>query len=141
MNRLSPPRTHVAYAWVRASHTNAVGVLAGGQLLAWVDENAALFATLLVGADRRALTRRIGDVEFLSVATPGTLLTFTFDLTSVGRTSFEMRGVVSTRSGSSVARVERIVFVVVDDNGRPAPSGLSPLSQSSTPIPVEVAHG
>lgn len=59
--------------WVRPEDLNANGILFGGSLLKWIDEEAAIYAILQPG-NGRAVTKYISEINFVSSAVQGELI-------------------------------------------------------------------
>ena len=51
--------------WVKPEDLNANNTLFGGSLLRWVDEEAAIYATLQLG-NPRCVTKLISEINFLA---------------------------------------------------------------------------
>lgn len=113
-------RHHVMY-----SHLNPGGILFGGQALAWIDEEAAMFTACQTGISNLA-TVKMSTVEFRSPGRLGDILEIGMELIEAGRTSVtvcsEMR---NKTTGKVIVRVDEIVFVTLDENNRPTPHNLS----------------
>ena len=76
--------------WVRPEDLNANGTLFGGSLLRWIDEEAAIYAILQTG-NRRAVTKLISEINFVSSAVQGDMIEMGLKATRFGRTSVTMR--------------------------------------------------
>lgn len=97
---------------------NAHGTLHGGVLLKWVDEAAGIHARKL--SSRVCVTRVMDRIEFLSKAKAGDIIKIISTLEESGNTSFTFRSSVSEdMTGRDVAHIGKIVFVAIDDKGKP----------------------
>ena len=109
---------------VMYSHLNSAGVLFGGQALAWIDEESAIFAASEVG-HARIVTKKMSEVEFKNPANLGDILIIGTRLASVGRTSLTVKCEIRNQtSGKVIVTVEEVVFVALDENNKPTPHNL-----------------
>lgn len=109
--------------WVRPEDLNAHGALFGGSLLRWIDEEAAIHAILQLG-NRKAVTKYISEIDFVSSAKQGDMIEMGISVLSFGRTSLTMRAEVRNMiTRSPILTIDKMVFVSVDDEGRPVPHG------------------
>lgn len=121
--------------WVRPEDLNANGTLFGGSLLRWIDEEAAIYAIVQLG-NRRAVTKFISEIGFVSSAEQGDLIEMGLRAVEFGRTSLTMRAEVRNMlTRRSILTIERIVFVNLDDRGRAAPHGFSEITYDRDRIP------
>ncbi|MWV48592.1 acyl-CoA thioesterase [Rathayibacter sp. VKM Ac-2803] len=124
--------------WVRPEDLNAHGSLFGGSLLRWIDEEAAIYAILQLG-NPRAVTKFISEIEFVSSAVQGDLIEMGLRATAFGRTSLTMRAEVRNMiTRHRILAIDRIVFVGLDDQGRPTPHGYTGITYERDRLP---AHG
>ncbi|ABM00666.1 MULTISPECIES: acyl-CoA thioesterase [Shewanella] len=109
---------------VKPDHLNPANTLFGGQLLSWLDEEAAIFAACQMKSDRH-VTKIIAEINFITPARAGDVLEFGFELISVGHSSIAVRAMVRNKvSQLPVVTVEKLVFVHVNEKGLPAPHGM-----------------
>jgi acyl-CoA hydrolase len=109
--------------FVNPSHLNGYGTLHGGWLLQWMDESAAITATGLTG--KTCVTRFISDASFEDTAKGGDIVEITVRLAASGRTSLTFSvEAKNLRTGTTMARIGKIVFVALDAAGHPVPTGL-----------------
>ena len=109
--------------WVKPGDLNQHGSLFGGRLLEWIDEDSAIIAMAQLGT-KRIVTRYISEVAFVASAGQGDLLQLEFTLKKFGTTSITLScDVENAITGEMVLRLDRIVFVAVDDDGHPEPHG------------------
>ncbi|MBY5992259.1 acyl-CoA thioesterase [Ferrimonas balearica] len=107
--------------------------LFGGRLLSWLDEEAGIFAACQMGS-QRLVTRRIGEITFHRPGRQGEVIEFGLALSHWGRTAVTLRCAVRNKADHSVlATVEEMVFVNLNDRGRPAPHRLA--RQPLLPMP------
>lgn len=116
--------------WVKPEDLNPNGSLFGGQLLSWVDEEAAIFAMCQLGKDRHLVTKFMSEINFVSSARQGDVIEMGVELTGCGRSSVTLRAEVRNKiTKQTIISIDRIVFVNLDSEGRPIPHGFvwSPL--------------
>lgn len=114
---------HIVRKWVKPEDLNAHGTLFGGRLLQWVDEEAAIVAVSQLGTVN-LVTRHMSEVNFLSRADRGDLLVLEYRVVGFGRTSLTLScRVENAVTGTEILTLEQIVFVAVDEAGRPQPHG------------------
>lgn len=107
--------------FVRPCHLNPAQRLFGGQALAWIDEEAAIFAGCQMGTPL-VVTKLMSEIDFVSSAVCGDVVEFGFTVVDIGRSSLtvhcEMR---NKQTRELIVKVERIVFVALDAEGKPTP--------------------
>jgi acyl-CoA hydrolase len=110
---------------VRPEDLNANGTLFGGSLLKWIDEEATIYAIVQMG-NRRVVTKIMSEINFVASAQEGDIIEMGLTATEFGRSSLTMRAEVRNMiTRNSILTVDRIVFVNLDEDGRPAPHGYS----------------
>ena len=110
---------------IRPTDLNANNTLFGGSLLKWIDEEAGIYAMTKLNS-RKVVTKYISEIDFISSATQADIIEIGLEFVSVGTTSITMRCEVRNRLKEKVIiRIERIVFVNVDEYERPKPHGIS----------------
>ena len=111
--------------WVRPEDLNANGTLFGGSLLKWIDEEATIYAIVQMG-NRRVVTKLMSEINFVASAQEGDIIEMGLTATEFGRSSLTMRAEVRNMiTRNSILTIDRIVFVNLGDDGRPAPHGYS----------------
>lgn len=103
--------------------TNPLGNVHGGIIMKLVDEAAALAA--MRHAQSPVVTVAVDSMTFMEPIYVGDLVVCQAELTYVGRTSMEVRvEVVAENPLEGIARVSNtayLVYVALDQNGRPRP--------------------
>lgn len=111
--------------WVRPEDLNSHGSLFGGSLLRWIDEEAAIFASCQLDT-RRIVTKYMSEINFVSSARQGDIIEIGMEVVSFGTTSLTLRCLVRNKySRQDIITIEKIVFVHIDENGKPKPHGKS----------------
>ncbi|KUJ83381.1 acyl-CoA thioesterase [Microbulbifer flavimaris] len=107
--------------FVKPADLNPAQRLFGGQLLAWIDEEAAIFAGCQMGTPM-VVTKLMSEIDFVSSAFCGDVVEFGFEVVDIGRTSLTIHCEVRNKqTRERILQVERIVFVALDLEGRPTP--------------------
>jgi acyl-CoA hydrolase len=115
--------------FVRPNDLNMSNRLFGGQLLSWIDEEAAIYASCQMNHDR-VVTKYMSEIDFKLSAQTGDILEFGLEVVQTGRTSLSVRCEVRHKKSKAVViKVERIVFVAIGETGAPVP-------YKQTPLPV-----
>ena len=115
---------------VAAKDLNSNGTLFGGRALEWIDEEAFIFVSCQLDSDS-VVTRSMSEVGFLATARQGDVVEIGMETVGLGHTSITVRCEVrNRRSKQIITTVERIVFVMVDSEGRPTPHGKGSMAQN-----------
>ena len=108
---------------VKPEDLNPRRTLFGGQVLKWIDEEAAIFAVCQLGSPS-IVTKAMSEINFVSTAVLGDIIEFGMDLVSVGTTSITIACDVRNKiTKQSIVKIDKIVFVLLDENGKPKPHG------------------
>lgn len=122
--------------WVRPEDLNANGTLFGGSLLKWIDEEAAIYAMLQLG-NKRVVTKIISEINFVASAIEGDLVEMGLVATKFGTTSITLRAEVRNMiTKKSILTVDRIVFVGLDEAGKPFAHGFTEATSGRDRIPT-----
>ena len=106
---------------IKPSNLNGASTLFGGQALAWIDEEAAIFAACQMNTTS-LVTKLMSQVDFKAPAHLGDIIEIGCDVVSVGTTSLTVSCVMRNKTTQQeILSVDKIVFVAVDENGRPIP--------------------
>ena len=106
---------------VKHEDLNPRGSLFGGQLLKWIDEEASIFAICQIG-DRMVVTKAMSKIYFKTSPKIGDLIEIGMDLVRLGNTSITFKCNVRNKiTKEDIITVDEIVFVRVDENGKPKP--------------------
>lgn len=107
--------------WIKPTDLNPAQRLFGGTAMAWMDEEAAIFAACQMGTDK-IVTKFISEINFQAPAKVGDVIEFGLAVRNCGRTSLtvscELR---EKKTGTVIMSVERIVFVALNEAGLPTP--------------------
>lgn len=106
---------------------NGNQTLFGGRLLAWIDEEAAIYAMCQL-KDKRVVTKFMSEINFLSAAYHGEVVEIGLETISFGQTSMTLRCEVRNKDTKNVIlTIDKLVFVVLDDTGKPKVHGITHL--------------
>lgn len=108
---------------IKPGDLNPRNTLFGGALLKWIDEEASVYAMTKLNS-KNMVTKYISEIDFVSSAQQGDLIEIGLEFKTVGRTSIsfscEVRNIFTKQT---IIKIENIVFVHVDDEGKPKPHG------------------
>jgi acyl-CoA hydrolase len=109
--------------FVKPNDLNVSDSLFGGQLLSWIDEEAAIYASCQMQHDK-VVTKYMSEIDFMQSARVGDILEFGMQVVDSGRTSLTVACEVrKKKSREFVITIDRIVFVAIGDEGKPVPHG------------------
>jgi acyl-CoA hydrolase len=109
---------------VKSEDLNPRGTLFGGKLLMWIDEEAAIFAFCQLNT-QRVVTKYMSEINFVSPGKLGDVVEFGMDMVEVGRTSITFTCEVRNKmTKQTIIKIEKIVFVNVDEDGKSIPHNL-----------------
>lgn len=105
--------------WIRAKHLNPRETLFGGQVLSWIDEEAAIFASCQLKTPL-IVTKYMSEINFVSPAYNGDVVEIGIDLVSIGNTSITLEAEVRNKdTKKTILKVDKIIFVRIDKHGKP----------------------
>ncbi len=108
---------------IAARDLNSNGSLFGGRVLEWIDEEAFIYASCQLDS-HSIVTRTMSEINFLASGLQGDVIEIGMETVAFGRTSVTLRCEVrNLRSKKTITAVEKIVFVLVDEEGRPLAHG------------------
>jgi acyl-CoA thioesterase YciA len=109
--------------WVKPEDLNPNSTLFGGRLLQWIDEEAALYAVIQL-ENPHVVTKFISEINFISAPRQGDIIEIGIMAIHFGNTSLTMRCEVRNKiTREPILRIEKIVFVNVNDEGIPTAHG------------------
>ena len=108
---------------IKPSDLNAKCTLFGGQILKWIDEEAAIFCVCQLGTSK-IVTKLMSEINFVETGKLGDIVEIGCDVVKFGTTSITINCDVRNKTTKhSIVKIDKIVFVVVDENGKPTPHG------------------
>ena len=109
--------------WIKPEDLNPNGTLFGGRLLQWVDEEAALYVIVQL-ENKRIVTKYMSEINFVSSAKQGDIIEIGLEVVKFGKTSITLRCEVRNKmSWKTIITIDQIIFVNLDEQGKPAPHG------------------
>lgn len=91
------------------------GNLFGGNMLAWMDEAAAIYARTVTG-ESRMVTKQFGEIVFLRPVKVGDVVVFYCDSEEFGKTSVKFH--ISVVANDLIVFNTTAVFVAIDEDGK-----------------------
>ena len=108
---------------IKPGDLNPRGTLFGGQVLKWIDEEASIFTICQLG-ERNIVTKAMSEINFVNTAKLGDIAEIGCELVSIGNTSITICcEVINKDTKQTIIKVDKIVFVLLDENGKPTPHG------------------
>lgn len=109
--------------WVKPEDLNPNESLFGGRLLAWIDEEAVIYAIIQL-ENKHVVTKYMSEINFISAPKQGDIVELGIEATHFGRSSITMRCEVRNKlTREPILEIEKLVFVNLDEAGQPAPHG------------------
>lgn len=100
---------------------NGANKLFGGTILSWIDEQAYVEVISLLKT-KNVVTKFISEVEFVSGAKVGDTVEIVTEFIKFGKSSISLKiSVVNLTTESTIAVVNEIVMVNVDEDNKPTP--------------------
>lgn len=109
--------------WVKPEDLNANGTLFGGKVLAWIDEEAALYSIIQL-ENKKIVTKYMSEINFMSTAHEGDIIEIGIEVIKFGVTSISLNCEVRNKmTHESIVTVDNIIMVNLDENGNPKAHG------------------
>jgi len=109
--------------WIKPEDLNPNSSLFGGSLLKWIDEEAAIYAIIQLDT-HRCVTKYISEINFVSSAKKGDIIEMGMEATHFGNTSITLTCIVRNKlTRKTILAIDKIVFVSLDEEGRPMKHG------------------
>ena len=108
---------------IKPEDLNANNTLFGGSLLKWLDEEAAIYAIIQLDTNK-CVTKFMSEINFVSSAKQGDIVELGIKAVAFGTTSLTLNCQVRNKiNHKMILTIEKMVFVSVDDDGKPCPHG------------------
>lgn len=115
--------------WVKPEDLNPNGTLFGGKLLAWIDEELALFSIIQL-ENTRIVTKHMSEINFRSSARQGDIIEIGIDAVKFGNSSITLKCEVrNIMTREVIITVDSITMVALGDDGKPKAHGKSYLEK------------
>lgn len=109
--------------WVKPEDLNPNGTLFGGRLLAWIDEEAALYAIIQL-ENPKVVTKYMSEIDFKSSAKKGDIVEIGIEVVKFGTSSIILKCEVRNKmTRETIITVDNIVMVNLDADGKALPHG------------------
>lgn len=109
--------------WVKPEDLNPNGTLFGGKLLAWIDEEVALYSIIQL-ENTRVVTKHMSEINFRSSANQGDIVEIGIDVVKFGNTSLTLRCEVrNIMTRDTIITIDTITMVSLGVNGKPQAHG------------------
>jgi acyl-CoA thioesterase YciA len=109
--------------WVKPEDLNPNGTLFGGKLLAWIDEELALY-TIIQLENNKIVTKHMSEINFRSSARQGDIIEIGIDVVKFGHTSLtlicEVRNMMTRET---IITIESTTMVNLGPDGKPKAHG------------------
>ena len=109
--------------WVKPEDLNPNSTLFGGRLLAWIDEERALYAIIQLESPR-IVTKHMSEINFRSSEKQGDIVEIGIDVKKFGTTSLtlicEVRNMMTKET---IITIDEITMVSVNMEGKPQAHG------------------
>jgi acyl-CoA hydrolase len=114
---------------VRPENLNSGGTLFGGVLMAWIDEEAAVYAICQLKTDK-IVTKLISEINFVSPAKNGDIVEIGVIGTHFGTSSITLEvNVRNKKTGQDIVHIDKMVFVAVGPDGKSIPHGITKIEE------------
>ena len=110
---------------IRPNDLNANNTLFGGSLLKWIDEEAGIYAMSKLQS-HKVVTKYMSEIDFINSARQGDIIEIGLEFVSIGTSSITFRSEVRNKlTDETIIRIDKIVFVRVDENEKPKAHGVT----------------
>lgn len=109
--------------WVKPEDLNANGTLFGGSLLAWIDEECALYSIIQL-ENSKVVTKYMSEINFMASARQGDIVEIGIEVLKFGKSSLVLQCEVRNKmTRETIITVDNIIMVNLGEDGRPKPHG------------------
>ncbi len=109
--------------WVKPEDLNANETLFGGTLLAWIDEECALYSIIQL-ENKKVVTKYMSEINFMSTANKGDIVEIGVEVVQFGKTSITLNCEVRNKmTHDPIVTVDNIIMVNLGEDGKPLPHG------------------
>jgi acyl-CoA thioesterase YciA len=105
--------------WVKPEDLNPNGTLFGGKLLAWIDEEAALYCIIQL-ENSKVVTKHMSEINFISSAKQGDIIEIGIDVVKFGNSSITVKCEArNMMTRDTIITIDTITMVGLDESGKP----------------------
>lgn len=109
--------------WVKPEDLNPNGSLFGGKLLAWLDEELALYSIIQL-ENPRIVTKHMSEINFRSSARQGDIIEIGIDVVKFGRSSLELKCEArNMMTRETIITIDSTIMVNLGEDGKPKAHG------------------
>ncbi|HMI07721.1 MAG TPA: hotdog domain-containing protein [Flavobacterium sp.] len=109
--------------WVKPEDLNPNGTLFGGKLLAWIDEELALYSIIQL-ENTRIVTKHMSEINFRSSAQQGDIVEIGIDAVKFGNSSITLKCEVrNIMTRETIITIDSITMVSLGEDGKPRAHG------------------
>lgn len=109
--------------WVKPEDLNPNGTLFGGKLLAWIDEELALYSIVQL-QNPKVVTKYMSEINFKSSACQGDIVEIGIDVVKFGNTSLVLKCAVrNMMTREIIITIDKTTMVNLDEEGKPKAHG------------------
>lgn len=109
--------------WVKPEDLNPNSTLFGGQLLAWIDEEVALY-TVIQLENPKVVTKYMSEINFMASAKKGDIIEIGIEIIKFGKTSLTIKCEVRNKmTRETILTIDKIIMVNLGPDGKPKPHG------------------
>lgn len=122
MKKINSMRFHTR-KWVKPEDLNPNGTLFGGKLLAWIDEELALYSIIQL-ENTRIVTKHMSEINFRSSAKQGDIIEIGIDVVKFGISSLTLQCEArNMMTRETIITIESTTMVSLGIDGKPQPHG------------------
>jgi len=109
--------------WVKPEDLNPNGSLFGGKLLAWIDEELALYSIIQL-ENNKIVTKHMSEINFRSSARQGDIIEIGIDVVKFGNTSLTLKCEArNMMTRETIITIDSTTMVNLGDDGKPKAHG------------------
>ncbi|MEY8849011.1 acyl-CoA thioesterase [Psychroserpens sp. XS_ASV72] len=109
--------------WVKPEDLNPNQTLFGGKLLAWIDEEVALY-TVIQLENSKVVTKYMSEINFMSSAKQGDIVEIGIEVIKFGKSSLTLKSEVRNKmTRETILTVDKIIMVNLGPDGKPKAHG------------------
>lgn len=110
---------------IKPEDLNAHGTLFGGTVLAWIDEEAAIYVLCQLG-ESNIVTKYMSEINFVNSAKLGEVIEIGMETVKFGTSSITVKCLVRNKFNKEpIISIDKIVFVHLDEFGKPKAHGIT----------------
>jgi acyl-CoA thioesterase YciA len=109
--------------WVKPEDLNPNGTLFGGKLLAWIDEELALYSIIQL-ENSKIVTKHMSEINFRSSAKQGDIVEIGIDVVRFGNSSITLKCEArNLMTRETIITIDATTMVSLGEDGKPKAHG------------------